>query len=325
MSHKGPATAPALSVIIVSHKCRSLLVQCLESLLADRWSKATEIIVVDNASADGSVEEVRAQYPQVALIENGENVGFPAANNQALRIARGNAFLLLNPDTVVTEGAISRLVDFFEREPVAKIVGLNVRNADGSAQNTVHRSLPTAAQFLIAQIGLPDRFGGKWAGDERAVDDAALEPELVAWVSGAALAFSRPVLDAVGFLDESMFWAEDLDFCVRASDAHVPVYYLPSARILHYSGESGKRNYRRMLYAQHASRIVFAERHYGGVVSLALRAILALVLPVKMGVRFAQLWRPSRRSEIRERLAGYWDALKFCVSWSSSVERANRA
>jgi GT2 family glycosyltransferase len=323
MTQKVNEGGPRLSVIIVSYKCRALLTQCLDSLYNDPMSGDLEIIVVDNASADGTVDEVRSRYPHVAVIDNGENVGFPAANNQALRVARADSLLLINPDTVVTPHAISTLVEFLEREPIAKVVGLNVRNPDGSPQDTVHRSLPAAARFVAEQIGLP-KLLVRPDGDDRPVDDERREPQVVGWVSGAALAFSRQVVERIGLLDEAMFWAEDLDFCYRAGAAGIPVYFLPTAHVLHYVGQSGKKNYRRMLYAQHASRVVFAERHYGRFASVMLRTMMAVVLPAKMTLRLAQLSRRSRRAESIDRLAGYWDALKFCLT-SSSVQSVNRS
>jgi GT2 family glycosyltransferase len=309
-----------LSVIIVSYKCRDLLNQCLESIQMDPLSPDLETIVVDNASGDESVQMVRENYPHVRVIANQENVGFPAANNQALATARGEHLLLLNPDTVVTTGALSTLARFLDAEPGPKIVGLNVRNPDGSAQHSTRESRPGAAAFIIEQIGL------RWTSRKSNVNAEELAmgiPQRVGTVSGAALAFTRTTLESIGGFDEDMFWAEDMDFCFRAGAAGIPVFYLPAARILHYGGESGRRNFRRMLYAQHASRVVFAERHYGKGVAVLLRAALTIMLPAKMSIRAAQFWQPSRRSESRDRLAGYWDALKFCVAYPS-WRQANR-
>jgi GT2 family glycosyltransferase len=303
----------SLSVIVVSYKCLPLLKQCLDSLLREPGPEGREIIVVDNASADGTVDEMRLSYPNVRLIKNGDNVGFPAANNQALAIARASNILLLNPDTIVTEGAISTLVRCFNEAPKDKVIGLEVRNIDGTYQNSVHSSLPTALEFICEQIGLPK--GGASSNAKRNEQQSSLtdQPRRVGWVSGAALAFTRTILETVGNFDERMFWAEDLDFCLRAQNAGFPVYFLPSARILHYSGESGKRNYRRMIYAQHSSRIEFARKHFGPTSELALRAAFLVMLPAKMGIRLLQMASPRRRNEHTQRLAGYWDAFAYCL------------
>jgi GT2 family glycosyltransferase len=110
-----------------------------------------------------------------------------------------------------------------------------------------------------------------------------------------------------------MFWAEDLDFCMRATENGVPIYYLPAAKILHYGGESGKQNFRKMIYHQHLSRIVLAGKYYGTLYEGMLRAIYVFILPAKIALRLAQSLVPSRARESKERVAGYWDALAFCV------------
>jgi GT2 family glycosyltransferase len=312
-SGERPPTEVDLSVIIVSYKCLSLLRQCLDSLLRECGSMEVELIVVDNASRDGTTDELSRFYSAVRLIANTENVGFPAANNQALAVARGRNILVLNPDTIVSEGAISTLIRCFEDPPQDKVIGLEVRNIDGTLQNSVHGSLPTALEFIREQIGLPNKNARNNA--ERSEHGLTLtdEPRQVGWVSGAALAFTRTVVETVGNFDEKMFWAEDLDFCLRAQTAGFPVYYLPSARILHYGGESGKTNYRRMIYAQHSSRIEFARKHFGRMAGLVLRAVFMVMLPAKMGVRLVQMSSPGRRTEHTQRLAGYWDAFAFCL------------
>ena len=267
---------------------------------------------MDNASADGTVERITSAFPDVTFIENKVNVGFPAANNQGIGIARAHSILLLNPDTVVYEGAIERLIDCFATEPKNKIVGLNVRNLDGTAQNTVHLVRPGALDFVSEQSGL-GRHVPTWDRDAADRESPAGDMRLVGWVSGAALAFTKAIVETVGMLDEGMFWAEDLDFCARAAEAGIPIYYLPGAKVMHYGGESGKRNFRKMIYHQHFSRVAFARKHYGVRYELLLRATYALTLPAKIILRVLQMGFPGRAVESRARLAGYLDALAFCV------------
>lgn len=303
-------TTPRLTIIIVSYKCLPLLTDCLDSIARSELSAAVQTIVIDNASDDGTAEQVRARYAGVHVIANTANVGFPAANNQGLALAASRSILLLNPDTVVQPGALGTLVAFLERDDQPKIVGLDVRNPDGSRQPCAYRAIPSAASFVVKQAGLNLIFGSDTGMDL----DAVSTPQRAGWVTGAAIAFTRSVVDRIGVLDAQMFWAEDLDYCMRAQHAGIPVYALPGARILHYVGQSGKRNYRRMIRAQHESRIVFARRHYGTLPALALRAMFLALLPSKMALRAAQLVTPGRRAEHRDRLAGYWDALRFCLS-----------
>lgn len=311
-SVQGREPVPRLSVVVVSYRSKLFLRKCLESLFSELPGEI-EIIVVDNASGDGTIEEVRLAYPQVCVVANDRNVGFPAANNQGIERARAQAILLLNPDTLVYPGALKALIDCFEGEPEDRIIGLNVRNADGTAQHTVHRALPVAMEFVIEQAGFGTHNESTWNRDAIHADAPGNKPIRVAWVSGAAIAFNRGVLERVGNLDETMFWAEDLDFCMRAAKNGLPIYYLPAARILHYGGESGKQNFRKMVYHQHLSRVVLAGKHYGTVYEGMLRAIYVFILPAKIALRLAQTLVPSRAREAKERVAGYRDALAFCL------------
>ncbi|HVF39137.1 MAG TPA: glycosyltransferase family 2 protein [Gemmatimonadaceae bacterium] len=299
---------PALSVIIVSYKCLDFLLDCLGSLL--EATDECQIIVVDNASGDGTGDVLRRDYPDVTVIENDSNVGFPAANNQGLEIAEAENILLLNPDTIVTKGAIQSILTFMQRDALPKIAGPMVCSTDGSLQNTVHLEMPRPLRFVGEQIGILQDDASRLPA---IVSESMSEPSLVAWVSGAALVFNRGVIERIGHLDERMFWAEDLDFCYRARAAGIPVYYLPGARIIHYGGESGKQNYRRMIYAQYSSRVAFAKKHFGRSTELTLRAAFGMILPLKMGIRLLQMPLSASRREKRDRLAGYWDAWRVCL------------
>lgn len=311
------AGAPDLSVIIVSYKCRDVLCDCIDSLRIS--GKAIQVIVVDNASHDGTIEALASRYPNLTVIENATNVGFPAANNQGLQLAQSNNILLLNPDTLVTDGAIGTMVQFLTNGTHPKVFGPMICNLDGSRQDTVHLTIPSALRFLCEQIGLvkSSTYRGGTTGD----NELGRWPVVVGWVSGAALGFNRSVIELIGTLDEQMFWAEDLDFCFRAGKAGIPVYYLPTARIMHHGGESGKRNYRRMVFSQHASRVEFARKHYGEFTELALRVAFALMLPIKMGFRLMQLAIGLSRVENCQRVAGYWDALSICLPGMRSKVR----
>jgi N-acetylglucosaminyl-diphospho-decaprenol L-rhamnosyltransferase len=298
-------TAP-LAVIIVSYKCLDVLRECLDSLYAEGESLC--IVVVDNASHDGTVEAVRAEYPDVVLIANSQNAGFPGANNQGIRLVQSRNILLLNPDTVVVKGALRALIEFLDSDTQLKIVGPTVLNFDGSLQHTVHATIPGPFRFFVEQIGLVETVGR-----ETAQSKTDARAELVGWVSGAALAFNRDVIRLIGELDEAMFWAEDLDFCYRAHRAGIPVYHLLTSRIMHHMGKSGKKNYRRMIFARHSSRVEYAKKHYGKPTEIGLRTAFGLLLPIKMAIRVVQLSMRDGRTENKQRLAGYWDALTICL------------
>jgi GT2 family glycosyltransferase len=229
-----------------------------------------------------------------------------------LKLIESESVFLLNPDTVVTGGSIRAIVEFLESNPQPKIVGPTVLNVDGSPQDTVHQTLPAAFEFVVQQTGL-SHFARAFR-DSSPQFASYKEPKTVGWVSGAAIAFNRKVIDLIGALDEDMFWAEDMDFCFRARRAGIPVYHLPGACIIHYSGESGKKNYRRMIFAQHSSRVGFAKKHYGRPAEVGVRTVFGLLLPIKIAVRLMQLPIRGRRTESEQRLAGYWDALRVVLA-----------
>jgi len=185
---------PDLSVIIVSWNVRELLRTCLQSVIAET---SAEIVVVDNASSDGSADMIGAEFPDVRLIANDHNAGFGAANNQALRISSRPYVLILNPDTEIKPGAIGTLLTFIERRPNVACVGPRLLNPDGSTQSS-RRSFPhvttafvesTMLQRHVRQLPALRRF---YRGDRP--DD---EPQKVDWLVGACLLLRRSALDEV--------------------------------------------------------------------------------------------------------------------------------
>lgn len=216
-----------LSVIIVSFNTRELLKKCLASI------KNAEIIVVDNASTDGSVEMVKREFPQVKLIENRENLGFAKANNQALGLAHGEYRLLLNSDTQVKPQALEHLVAFAKKHPEVGIIGARLLNLDGSVQSSVYH-FPSIK-------GAIDEY---WLGKKGSYEKYALtglDPVSVEAVTGAAMLIPKSTIEKIGLLNEQYFmYFEDLDYCRRVKRANLKVYYLPDAEVIHYHGASGK-------------------------------------------------------------------------------------
>lgn len=229
-----------LSVVIVSWNVSKLLRDCLESIyhlpLAEQ---PREVFVVDNASTDGTVEMVREQFPQVRCIENSENRGFAAANNQAIKNSTSQNVLLLNPDTVVHAGAFSKMLQVFVSHPKAGIVGPKLLNFNGSYQPSVRR-LPTVT--ALAAIALKLRYLWPNFPPLRRYMAADLDSEneqAVGQVMGAAFLIRRSVINKIGMLDEGFHvWFEEVDYCKRAADAGWETWYVPSATITHIGGQS---------------------------------------------------------------------------------------
>ncbi|HJN17482.1 MAG TPA: glycosyltransferase family 2 protein [Armatimonadota bacterium] len=217
----------SLSVIIVSYNVRDLLLACIASL----EGTDCEIIVVDNVSEDDSVEAVREVAPHVTVIANSENVGFARANSQGIEVCSGDFILLLNPDTVVKDGALAALTQALADHPNLGVVGPRLVNRDGSLQCAC-LEFPTPWRIfrdhvLYAAASPPPR-------EPRALPVADCD-----WVLGACLMTRRTVLEEVGGLDAEYFmYGEEKDFCFRAKQAGHRVACVPAAEVVHYGGQS---------------------------------------------------------------------------------------
>ncbi len=255
-----------LSIVIVSYNVRYFLEQCLLSVERATEGMETETWVVDNNSADGTVDLVRERFPRVRLIANPRNPGFAVANNQAIRQARGRYVLLLNPDTVVQEDTFRKCYDFAEERP--RLGGLGVAMMDGSGRYLPEskRGLPTPWVAFTKAFGLARlfprsrRFGQYHLGylDRDRVHEIDV-------LSGAFMWMRRSALDEVGLLDEAFFmYGEDIDLSYRLTQGGYANYYYPETQIIHYKGESTKRgslNYVRVFYQ---AMIIFARKHFTG-------------------------------------------------------------
>lgn len=225
-----------LSIIIVNYNTGEFLARCLHSIGAttqDFKNPATEVIVIDNASTDESIRGIKSTTSTTRIIINKENSGFAKAVNQGIQKSNGEYILLLNPDAVVNINALKELVDFAEKTPDAGVVGTKLLNPDGSIQSSVFH-LPTAwraiREFWLGQEGAYSKYTPKKDG-----------PVVVDAVVGAAFLITPQARKKVGLLNERYFmYFEDLDYCRRIWKSGLKVYYLPSARVVHRHGASGR-------------------------------------------------------------------------------------
>ncbi len=219
-----------LSIIIVSYNTKDLTLDCINSVFKFAPKIKFEVVVVDNGSSDGTVESLPKS---VKVIKNNANLGFSRANNQGIKISKGKYILLLNSDTKVTKGAIEKLISFAENADGAGVVGSQLLNADGSIQPSVFY-LPTLGR-TIAEFWLK----GKKYLEKYAPQGS--EPAEVEAVVGAAFLITPKAQKRVGQLNEAYFmYFEDLDYCREVRRKGLKVYYLPSSKIYHYHGASGK-------------------------------------------------------------------------------------
>ena len=230
-----------VSVIIVNWNTRDILRDCLRSVYAETAGIDFEVVVVDNASADGSAAMVRAEFPRAILIENRENRGFAAGNNQAMRVATGRYVLLLNSDTVVLDGAVQKTVAFADAHPDTAVVGCYVLHDDGSRQRScfLFPSLLNVGLMVtyLWKMFPRSRFCGRqmmswWQGDD------SREVEVV---SGCFMCVRMEAIRQVGLFDESFyFYGEEADWCRRFRTAGWRLLYTPGARIIHLAGASAR-------------------------------------------------------------------------------------
>jgi N-acetylglucosaminyl-diphospho-decaprenol L-rhamnosyltransferase len=298
-----------LSVVIVSWNVRDLLRQCLNTVVKP-GPLSLEVIVVDNASADGSVDMLRAEFPAVQLVANPDNVGFPAANNQGIAAAQGRYVLLLNSDAEVVGDGLATMVAFADAHPDVGVVGPQLLNPDGSVQSS-RRRLPTLATAFFESTWLqpyaPRRLLERYYVLDQP-DGATLD---VDWVKGAALMARREAIEQVGLLDEGFFmYSEELDWCHRFREAGWRVVYLPTAQIVHHEGKSSEQ----VLPARHVhfqtSKVRYFRKYHGRVVAGALRLFLLANYAWQLGVEGAKWLVGHRRSLRARRVATYWQVLR---------------
>jgi GT2 family glycosyltransferase len=261
-----------LSIVIVNWNTQGLLRDCLTSVFRGLGPLKAEVIVVDNASEDGSARMVRREFPEVRLIENARNLGFAAGNNTGLRQATGRHVMLLNTDTLVHGDVLPQAVAWLDAHPSVGVLGPRVLNADGSVQPSCS-AFPSLAFLAMQTLGLTRiaaldayRMTGWDRMSERQVDV----------ISGAAMFVRRAAMEAVGLLDEAFFfYGEETDWCHRFKRAGWDLVFAPIPEITHFGGGTVRKlNHRRdVLMTQGTTRL---HRKHGGLVAgLACFTILS--------------------------------------------------
>jgi GT2 family glycosyltransferase len=233
---------PRVTIVIVNWKTPKLLAGALRSILADPQSDGFEIFVVDNNSGDGSVEMLRHDFPTVLTIANRDNVGFGRACNQVIPDATGEYVLLLNPDTVVMDRAISKMADHLDTHPECGAVGPRMCNPDGTLQLACRRSFPDPAAAFYRLTYLSRIFPNNPRFARYNLTHADPNQELdVDALSGACMMLRNSTIKQIGLLDEDIFmYGEDIDWCWRVKEAGLAVRYIPDAVIYHYHGASSR-------------------------------------------------------------------------------------
>lgn len=259
-----------LSVVIVNYNVRDLLEQCLHAVQKACRNISAEVFVVDNNSKDGSQAMVRAKFPNVHLVPNTENAGFAKANNQAIRLAKGQYVLLLNPDTLVQEDTFRKSIDFMDNHIRAGALGVKMIDGSGKYLPESKRALPTPWVSFYKVFGLAAlfpksaKFNRYYLGNLS--NDTVHEIEVL---TGAYLFLRKSVLDEIGLLDETFFmYGEDIDLSYRVLQAGYKNYYLPTTTIVHYKGESTKKGSLNYVYIFYKAMQIFAQKHFAQSIPL---------------------------------------------------------
>lgn len=296
----------AVSVIIVNWNTRQILHDCLASI-AEQTTLPLEIIVVDNASTDGSPEMVAEAFPDAVLIANDENRGFAAGNNQGLSVSRGEKILLLNPDTIILDRAIDKMCAWLDNHPDVGCVGCQVLEDQHTIQRTCFAD-PGLVSLTLVEFGLmrlaprsvllgyPEY--GNWNRDtERDVDV----------VSGMFMLVPRPVFENVGLLDEAFFiYSEEADWCRRIRNAGYRCVFTPAAQIIHLDGgsKSTEQINSEMYVQMQKSKTIYVRKHLGWLGGIAARAIFVTSAVLRGGLAWlAGLRHSTEQNKARMRLS----------------------
>ena len=297
-----------LSIIIVSWNTCDLLRRCLTSIEAQRGNLEVEVIVVDNQSHDGTPEMIRAEFPQVILIEAKANLGFSVGNNVGLAQARGEWLMLLNPDTEVVGDALPTLVRFLQEHPAVGLVGPDIFYADGSRQPTRHRFPSPFTLFVTSTPLYP--FLACYLHHYYMTDKPVDEPQAVDWLSGAALLLRREVYERVGGLDERFFmYFEETDWQRRIKAAGWSICFVPSATIHHDEDASSSQVVALRHIRFNRSRIRYASKWHGIQWASCLRVWLLLLFAIEW-LKEASKWLLGHKRALRaERMKQYKQVL----------------
>ena len=266
-----------LSIIVVSYNTRELLRRCLLSVVENPRHIVgttqssvpspqssvihTQVIVVDNASTDGSAEMVATDFPQVEMVKTGGNLGFARASNAGLSKSRGGLLLLLNPDTEVIRDALVQMAKFLDSHPRVAAVGPALAYPDGRPQHAAFR-FPTLWMTFLDLFPLHHRLlDSAINGRYRTPPD--LRPFPIDHPLGAAIMMRREALEDIGLLDESFFmYCEEVDWSIRARRLGWEIYQIPSARVVHHSGQSTRQFREEMMVELWRSRYLLYNKHY---------------------------------------------------------------
>jgi GT2 family glycosyltransferase len=326
-SPSGSAAAAAdLSVIVVTWNTRELTLECLRRVHEARGDLDVEVLVVDNASADGTAAAIRERYPAVVVVENEMNDGFPRANNQALAMSRGRYVLFLNSDAFVDPGTLERCVRALDGDGSLGVVGCRLEYPDGRIQYECarrdYRLQHMAAEFFYLHQLLPRHplFAAHLMGDWDHRDSRDVE-----CLSGAFMMARREAALQVGGLPEDLFmYHEDAAFCMRVRRAGWRVRYLADARAVHLSNQSARRSPARLFMLEPEALMLLIREKQGSVAAVAARALFGVRALLRLAIAAPASLLPLRRLRARYPRLFHPERHALYVAWSLSPRLVRR-
>jgi hypothetical protein len=301
-----------VSIIIVNWNTRDVLRGCLASVYKETKNITFEVIVIDNASNDNSVKMIKEEFPSVIVIENSENRGFAAANNQGMRIAKGRYVLLLNSDTIIIDNALAKMVVFVDSHPQAAAVGCRVLNPDRTLQPTCFM-FPSILNLLLSSTYLYKIFPkSRFFGRERMTWWDRSDTREVEVVTGCFMLVRKKAIERIGVLDERFFmYAEETDWCYRFHKNNWRIMFTPDAQIIHLGGQSSKQTQAKMLVQLRLSILRFIKKHYGWLSYKTASLLIVLFFAVRVPV-WLTVWGldNNRRKTAAVKLRAYLSGIE---------------
>ncbi len=300
-----------ISVVIVNYKVKEYIANLLNSLYKAQQNLSLEIFVVDNASGDGSREFLTERFPNIFFIQNDENLGFGKANNLAINQASGKYILIINPDTLVSEDTLTKMVSHMEKHPNCGAAGCKILNPDGTFAPESRRTVPSIWSSSAKLLGLSSLFpksrlfGAYYMSwlDEN-------EPARIPVLSGAFMFWRAEVLKSLQGFDERFFmYGEDIDLCYRIQKTEYHIDYVPATSIIHYKGESTQKDNLKYIKLFNKAMYQFYDKHYNTAYSSIFRVLIYLAVALKTIFSFSM-------SFIRKSKLLFLDVLLFNVAFS---------
>ncbi len=296
----------SVSCIIVTYNSGNILLDCLESISVGAGELSYEVIVIDNASSDNVIHQAKVRFPDIQLVQNTENRGFAGGNNQGLVIAKGQYLLLLNPDVILQPNSLVELVNYLKQNQLVGIVGPKTFDATGNISLTANATY-SPLTVLWQYVGLDRLFPHIVYGKYRHLITTAEIPFEVNWVQGCCLLMRRQVYETIGGLDEGFFlFAEEPDYCERATLAGWKTIFVPSAEIKHFESTVVSRFPERRIRNYHISPLHYFRKRKQNIQVWMLKFGFTLELLIKMMVQLL------KRTDLR-RILIYWNVL--CEIW----------